>query len=93
MSDRKATIKAKAETLILDILKNGLQTDDPLLKPSIKKLEPYKDKLAKIDSKIVKLGLNMVNVQPTTDNDDYEAKRVAKALVDKLEKMKSSFGL
>jgi len=93
VSDRKTLIKAKAEALILEVLKNDLQTDDPLLKPAVKKLEPYKDKLSKIDGKIVKLGLNMVNIQPTTDNDDYEAKRVAKALVDKLEKMKSSFGL
>lgn len=81
------TVKQRAEDLAMQLLENGLVTDDTQLVPTCEKLKPFQDKLGAVDRGLIQKGLALVSVDPSLD-EEAAAKDCLIKLVEKLDGMK-----
>ncbi len=93
VQDRGAAVKQRAEDLAMELLGNGLVTDDPALAEACAKLRPYQAKLAGVSRDMVSKGLALVEVADPFGDQEWEAKRCLLALLVKLEAMVPMLGL
>jgi hypothetical protein len=92
-TDRAATVKRHAEDLAMNLVENGLATDDPVLVPVCEKLKPFKDKLGSVNRDLVRKGLAMIEVDDVGSEVEVAAKDCLVKLVDKLWGMRLMFGI
>ena len=91
-TDQRAATLQRAEDLALQLIENGLVTDDPMLQGAAEKLRPFQEKLGKVDRDLIRKGLAMVSVGETEDV-EVEAKACLVGLVNKLWGMRLMFGI
>jgi len=76
----------------MQLLGNGLTSDDPVLAGVCDRLRPFQEKLGQVDRGLVQKGLALVSANPSLA-DEEAAKECLVGLVDKLNSMRWLFGI
>ena len=92
-ADKIAAVKKRAEDLAMQLVESGLVTDDPALASICERLRPFQAKLGKVSRTLVRQGLALVTVEEPFADEEDAAKACLVALLDKLDSMKSMFGI